>query len=189
MMVMVGAVFAIKQALDSPGARPAVVASVSGSADAIKAETAADGVLSKVHAYARSNEAATAAEYNLEKQTSAGKAQLAAIDMNEARAELAKNDKEMQEAIAQLAKTDERAANAMRQFSRYAGSVIFEYHSAEKYRGWSALETKELFSECLRVCYKITAREVLKGGYEAEVVARMGTERIETSERLMRNYK
>lgn len=162
----------------------------------------AEDVLFKIQRRISSKDLEITAEENLEKQTLPGKAALAVIELNEAKASLAKYDGSLIKSFEKLRDIQNECGREnpvlgkklleieekLRSFDRYASRVLYEHQSANKYKGILSPDTKALFDESLRI-RSIKLSEVLQGGYEAEIVLRVEADRQKRFESNMKEFQ
>lgn len=161
-----------------------------------------ENVLFDIHRRIWGKYLAMKAEEDLEKQTLPGKVALAVIELNEAKASLAKNDNSLEKSFKKLRDLEEKFSNEntvssrkpremegkLKRFADYTDRVLFEHQSAQRFKGILSPDTKALFAESLRI-HEIKLGDVLRGGYEAEIVLRMETERRDLVESRMKEIR
>ena len=156
----------------------------------------ADLILFKIQYRMLPQETVIKAEEDLEAQTLPGKVALAVIELNEAKASLAKDDDSLAVEFKKLRDLEDKFINEnpdsiwksreiekkLKTFATYTDRVLFEHHLA------SGPEKNALHDESLRI-HSIKLSEVLQGGYEAEIVLRLEKERQDLTESNIRKYQ
>ena len=192
--VTLAAVAAIGQAVDIGSRRPkeAVATVASKNKFSPEIEMLGGAALLQIQLRSWAVDSVETCETDLDKQTLPGKAALAVIALNEAKASLAKYDAKVEAALGRLTAKEEPGGllvEQLKEFCSYTESVIYEHSLSLKCSGYSP-ETKELFTESLRIRGSdrggVSLDDVRRGQYESEVMQRVKAEREAQIERYRR---